>query len=1051
MPITRSLKAARVEPLASGDDALRSVKALYVASRDGLTKAKIDLSNLAKIVDATLANKGIVQLQTVIDDNETNAATPKAVNTVKAIADANSAKIVEIENSINEALPGDGTLAEKLKDVAFTSKDNNFTAAQTLLSNDNAGADVTSVTLKSQRYDSATNAFDAGATSIKTGVSLADKTGAVIAGTNFTVDAANRKAVLSVNSNDSQTHSISIETNAAGDATSVVARAPETPAAATGNEIATAKFVKDQLQTVETILVDATDTQRGLTLLSDTPSEALDAATGKTAVTPKALFDTEAKITAVTNVIGTNAENAALVTKTNVFQQAQTLQSVKADTAEDTGVYAQSQHYNRTDGTFDDNTATSHTAFGLKDKSGQDVAGLNIDAGADNVAVNISVTNADASASAGIGVQYNKDEGTFTATAPSTPAEATGKEIVTADWAREKIAAVQDTLVDATDTQRGLTLLSDAVDSELNAATGKTAASPKAVKTVQDALNKVTTVIGLNAEKAALIDKENTFTKNQNIQANVVGTGENAAVNYKLTQYKHADGTFADGASTSFKVGDLYYDNAGTQLGQSALIGNASQIANTMSVANTDASATSSIEIAYDRGTGEFFTKVPQPRTTAADTEIATVKYVKDRVGDLDPDNVAYINKNNQFTEAQTIVGKVAGTAESSEVTGKSANFDVAAKTLDNGLASTGVRLTGTDKNGVKYAQVGATGALDSVAASIAVMDATGATEAGAITIKRNLADDTIVATAPSTASTAASNEIATADFVGTKVSEAKTALDNALKRVTGVIGQDAENAALVNKSNLFTEPQKIQQDGKILNLGADGLDSEGAADDALVLGSSFDGSSAEIIIAANGSITRTELPVDPDDLEIATVGYVKSLGDISGSLETGNWSIAMMDFTNALYQGEMDEGVFYSVPQNAQDQYIQIDPETGRPAETQASDVTDKKVDHFVIMYKAPTSKLVMNLGERKIAPDFNDVPLLSKDNTFTGVNVFKDAQKQTSSVDPQLADVSANSYVTKSELVNYFTANAPWSNVVTAEPEIDDMVPGQIYFLVE
>ena len=282
MPITRSLKTAR-EGVATLAEELKSVKALYVASRDGTTKAKIDLSNLAKIVDATLVNKGIVQLQTVVDDNETNAATPKAVNSVKQVADQLTVKVTEIENSINEALPGEGSLAEKLKDVAFTSKDNQFTASQTLLSNDAAGSDVTSVTLKSQRYDSATNAFDAGATAIKTGVSLADKTGAVIAGTSFTVDAANRKAVLSVNSNDSQTHSISIETNAAGDAASVVARAPATPAEANGLEIATAKFVKDQLQTVETILVDATDTQRGLTLLKDTPDAALDAATGKTA------------------------------------------------------------------------------------------------------------------------------------------------------------------------------------------------------------------------------------------------------------------------------------------------------------------------------------------------------------------------------------------------------------------------------------------------------------------------------------------------------------------------------------------------------------------------------------------------------------------------------------------------------------------------------------------------------------------------------------------------------------------------------------------------
>ena len=1046
MPITRALKAAARE---GGDPAgeLKSVKALYVASRDGTTKAKIDLSNLAKIVDATLANKGIVQLQTVVDDNETNAATPKAVNSVKQVADQLTVKVTEIENSINEALPGEGSLAEKLKDVAFTSKDNQFTAAQTLLSNDSAGTDATSVTLKSQRYDSATNAFDAGATAIKTGVSLADKTGAVIAGTSFTVDAANRKAVLSVNSNDSQTHSISIETNAAGDATSVVARAPATPAEAAGLEIATAKFVKDQLQTVETILVDATDTQRGLTLLKDTPDAALDAATGKTAVTPKALFDTEAKITAVTNVVGVNAENAALVTKTNVFQQAQTLQSAKADTAETTGINAQSQHYNRTDGTFDDDTTTSNASFGLKDKTGQDVGGLAVGTNADATTVSISVPNADASTKGEIAVKYNKTAGTFVATAPKTPDEANGQEIVTADWAKEKIAAVQDSLVDATDSQRGLTLLSDAVNSELDAATGKTAASPKAVKTVNDALTAVTTVVGANAENAALKNAANTFTEDNTFNKSVI-LADNQGI--KST---HTDFVAATGSATPGSVGIYYKDTAGLDLASVKIDAgndtNAGRRGASLTVFDTTGAHLGAITVQTEDGTVPYAT-APQPRAQAIDDEIATVKYVKDRVGDLDPNNVAYVNKENHFKVQQHLDLVDGGTNETSAIIGHSAHYDRTTAAFDNAFTSGEFNVTAQDKNSQVLGGLGVKTEVGATTTAISVQSKDGSKQ-GSVGVKYDLASDAFTATAPSTAASAAANEIATADFVNTKVTAAKDEVSGALQRVTNVIGQDAENAALVNKSNLFTQPQKIQQDGKILNLGGEGLGSEGAADDALVLGSSFDGSSAEIIIAANGSITRTELPEDPDDLEIATVGYVKSLGDISGSMETGNWSIAMQDFTNPLYQGAMDEGVFYSVPQNAADQYIQIDPETGRPAEVQADGTTDKKVDHFVIMYKAPTSKLVMNLGERKIAPDFNDVPLLSKDNTFTGTNVFKDAQKQTSSVDPQLGDVSANSYVTKTELVNYFTANAPWSNVVTVEPEAEDMVPGQIYFLVE
>ena len=169
MPITRSILKS-----APDDTQLKGIKAIYVASKDGRTKSKIDLTALAKVVDATLANKGLVQLQTEINDNETNAATPKAVNTVKAIADANAQKIREVENSINTALPGEGTLADKLRNVAFSTKDNQFTESQTINAKDHSGNDVAAVSFKSSKLTHETGEFDPGTTSVSAGSSLQD-------------------------------------------------------------------------------------------------------------------------------------------------------------------------------------------------------------------------------------------------------------------------------------------------------------------------------------------------------------------------------------------------------------------------------------------------------------------------------------------------------------------------------------------------------------------------------------------------------------------------------------------------------------------------------------------------------------------------------------------------------------------------------------------------------------------------------------------------------------------------------------------------------------
>lgn len=187
MPIARA-KAV------SDEIVTKNTKSILVSSKDGKVITKIDLTPLSKIVDATLANKGIVQLQTTIDASEDKAATPKAVQTVKTIADANAEKIKEIEASINEALPGEGSLADKLRDVAFKTKDNEFSESQTIIAKDATGTDTGHINIKTNKFTHATGSFEAGTNKINAGLTAQDKTGAAIGGVDIQVADAGRDA-----------------------------------------------------------------------------------------------------------------------------------------------------------------------------------------------------------------------------------------------------------------------------------------------------------------------------------------------------------------------------------------------------------------------------------------------------------------------------------------------------------------------------------------------------------------------------------------------------------------------------------------------------------------------------------------------------------------------------------------------------------------------------------------------------------------------------------------------------------------------------------------
>ena len=564
----------------------------------------------------------------------------------------------------------------------------------------------------------------------------------------------------------------------------------------------------------------------------------------------------------ITNVIGENAENAALINKENTFQFKQNIALTKNATKETSSLKGLSAHFDRATATFDDDT--TETAFGvfLDDKNGETLGGLKTSARADEIDTNLYVQNSDGSAQGSIKVTYNKTANTFTATAPSTADGAVGQEIVTADWANKKIGSIEDSLQDATDVQRGFVKLSDAINSDLDAPTGKTAATPKAVKTVNDALTAVTTVIGANAENAALVNKNNTFTKGQTLQLEDGGTTESSSIVAQSAHYQHSTSTFdpdyvSAGYTTELKDKD---DRVVASVG----LGTEGQNTKSyLSVSNKDGSQTQSIKIEFNSGTDTFTGYAPSTPSTAVGTEIVTADFVATKIGNLDPEHVAYTNKNNQFIESQTIVGKLTGTNDVSSIVGKSTNYDQAAKTFDNSVTNVDVNITGTDKNGVAFGSLGTSADATRVQTSLVVKDAAGTADAGSISISRDTTSNKVRTFAP------------TPDIADVEKQEIVTA-GLLAKALTGDENGDLEtvlpqlqNIAYVNKANNFTETNTFVTGDSSLTLNGEGVSVD--ADSDLVLGAG----TANVTLSPDNHFTRPEMPGDAGDTEVTTKKYV--------------------------------------------------------------------------------------------------------------------------------------------------------------------------------
>lgn len=270
---------------------------------------------------------------------------------------------------------------------------------------------------------------------------------------------------------------------------------------------------------------DATDKVAGKVTLSDALNDSSNAASGKKAATPAAVKqvndklgdlsslttnhkDTlvgainEVKATAGSGGGGSGSPDAALTTVENIFKEKQTFNKniALANTA---GVTKQSTTFSKdTGGTEATNLITT-----LQNKEGKSVSRLLLSVGdATNNKqryAKLELLKDDAS-SLGSLILESKDGSKVTLIGPETDAGASGSEIATAKFVKDRIAEISTggdgkPVADATDSVKGVVKLSDATDGTEAAANGATAATPKAVadvKKISDQAYKVANAVG---------------------------------------------------------------------------------------------------------------------------------------------------------------------------------------------------------------------------------------------------------------------------------------------------------------------------------------------------------------------------------------------------------------------------------------------------------------------------------------------------------------------------------------------------------------------------
>lgn len=166
-----------------------------------------------------------------------------------------------------------------------------------------------------------------------------------------------------------------------------------------------------------------------------------------------------------------------------------------------------------------------------------------------------------------------------------------------------------------------------------------------------------------------------------------------------------------------------------------------------------------------------------------------------------------------------------------------------------------------------------------------------------------------------------------------------------------------------------------------------------------------------------------------------------------------GQVVVALKDYyTTEAHKDEMAVGVYYRVPFNKQDQFLEFDPETGKPKNPQTDGgVTDLEVAYFQIVMKNSTD-VVNKLAKQVLQLSFEGMATLAGTQTFTGDNTFeKDitvsaTQNVDSLGDTKLATAKFVRDLADKKINEAGHLKGTFSN--TGEPLDDQIVNNQIAF---
>ena len=166
-----------------------------------------------------------------------------------------------------------------------------------------------------------------------------------------------------------------------------------------------------------------------------------------------------------------------------------------------------------------------------------------------------------------------------------------------------------------------------------------------------------------------------------------------------------------------------------------------------------------------------------------------------------------------------------------------------------------------------------------------------------------------------------------------------------------------------------------------------------------------------------------------------------------------GQVTIALKDYyTDETHKDEMAVGVYYRVPFNSDDQFLEFDPETGKPKDPQTGGtVTNLKVAYFQIVMKN-SSNTVNKLAKQELQLSFEGLATLKGTQTFTGDNTFEkditvSAQQNVDSLgDDKLATAKFVRDVADKKITEAGHLKGTFSS--TGEPQDDQIVNNQITF---